>query len=758
MADDTNPFAQAMGYFWSTPQSNSPASVQALRQRMAMAMLMQKRKYPTTFGEGLSAIGEALGERSLMRQMEQEATAASAETDKQIKAVTPGAISSSAVEGEEPAAKTAAAPPAAAGTSISGLSPNAAAWHAFAVKPADQGGLGLQSHQAAGLVGNLQQESTPNIKPWGVVGDAGTAFGAAQWRNERFNNLKQFAAANGMDYRTTEAQQAFMRHEMMGSGLYGGGSEAGAYQNLLAAKDPRGAATAFNRTYERSADRSGRREINAENINRILADPNAAPRDKLAAISAMQSPTPADQAHESRIADVVGMTRGPTGNVYPQTAAARSGDVMSDAPQPGLAGGPGPTMGGAVADTMQQRQQMMQPPQPPTPQVGPQLAQAPGQGAFPPVSADVKPIIPGGGFPQVMPQIQAAPPRNPIQVAPQPGVPPPDYEYAPQDRPIPEPPTKPGPGPYERKYAPVLNQDVDQRKKDAVKYYIDVERAAADAKYQEQQKRVEFEKQDALKEREQNRLYLQNLKEQRGKMASQEAITAKTRAETPGALAKSTSEQLDTAFKQRVGQDREPFIQAFAKDKVAAQAAVNRLKSARLVQEALDSGFVISGAGGDMKFDLAKIAAAFNLKDAAQVAAKSEQYRLASKALISYGIQQFQPGDPRITEGDLAQAQGQTGTLTQQRDSQKLLNKVIMEEANQTIGKYEDDREQYLRGDPLHQRFKVETSPVDPAWRSELLKNPEDDIAKREFDRRYGAGAADLEIRRARRRMHREDD
>jgi hypothetical protein len=140
---------------------------------------------------------------------------------------------------------------------------NVKSWYDFARKPLDQGGLGLTHEQAAGKVANLQAESGKNIAPWGVTGDNGTAFGAAQWRNDRFANLQKFAADRGLDYRSTAAQQAFMRHEYLGS-------ENRAYKALTAAQTPGQAATAINRYYERSADNTGGRESNAERLARTL--------------------------------------------------------------------------------------------------------------------------------------------------------------------------------------------------------------------------------------------------------------------------------------------------------------------------------------------------------------------------------------------------------------------------------------------------------------------------------------------------------
>jgi Phage tail lysozyme len=138
---------------------------------------------------------------------------------------------------------------------------NVQSWYDFAIRPVDQGGLGLTQAQAAGAVGNLQAESGAGIPSWGPTGDAGSAHGAAQWRLDRFANLQKYAADHGLDYRSTEAQQGFMRDEYLGS-------ERGAYDRLTAAQTPQEAAGIVNRYYERSADKSGRREANAAALAR----------------------------------------------------------------------------------------------------------------------------------------------------------------------------------------------------------------------------------------------------------------------------------------------------------------------------------------------------------------------------------------------------------------------------------------------------------------------------------------------------------
>lgn len=136
---------------------------------------------------------------------------------------------------------------------------NKSAWLNFASLPREHGGLGLAPHQAAGLVGNLVKESGPSLPSWGPTGDNGTAHGTAQWRNERFQGLQNFAQSKGLDYRSMEAQQAFMRHEL-------DGPENRAYRAITAASSPEEAASAFNKLYERSADNTGGREKAAREL------------------------------------------------------------------------------------------------------------------------------------------------------------------------------------------------------------------------------------------------------------------------------------------------------------------------------------------------------------------------------------------------------------------------------------------------------------------------------------------------------------
>ena len=75
---------------------------------------------------------------------------------------------------------------------------------------------GLSQSVAAGIVGNLIQES--NLNP-GATGDRGTSYGIAQWRDPqkgkgRWTNLKKFAEKNGTSYKDLNTQLEFLWHEL----------------------------------------------------------------------------------------------------------------------------------------------------------------------------------------------------------------------------------------------------------------------------------------------------------------------------------------------------------------------------------------------------------------------------------------------------------------------------------------------------------------------------------------------------------------
>lgn len=102
-------------------------------------------------------------------------------------------------------------------------------------------GLGLTPEQAAGVMGNLQQESGINPKL-----DDGTNFGIASWIAERVTNLKNFAKKNNKDPKDLDAQLNFLKKELL--------ADKSTLQKLKKTNDVVEATVIFHDGFERSAD------------------------------------------------------------------------------------------------------------------------------------------------------------------------------------------------------------------------------------------------------------------------------------------------------------------------------------------------------------------------------------------------------------------------------------------------------------------------------------------------------------------------
>lgn len=71
--------------------------------------------------------------------------------------------------------------------------------------------LGLNLAGTLGAAANVGCES--NFKT-GAIGDSGTSYGICQWHAGRYTNLKNWCAANGLDYTTLDGQLWYMKHEL----------------------------------------------------------------------------------------------------------------------------------------------------------------------------------------------------------------------------------------------------------------------------------------------------------------------------------------------------------------------------------------------------------------------------------------------------------------------------------------------------------------------------------------------------------------
>lgn len=104
---------------------------------------------------------------------------------------------------------------------------------------------GLSAHAAAGIVGNLLQESKLNTK---AVGDNGKALGIAQWHPDRQKGLKELAKKRGTDIYDFNTQLEYVWQEL-------NGSYKSSLEGLLKSRNLDEATTIFMRDYERPSEK-----------------------------------------------------------------------------------------------------------------------------------------------------------------------------------------------------------------------------------------------------------------------------------------------------------------------------------------------------------------------------------------------------------------------------------------------------------------------------------------------------------------------
>ena len=131
--------------------------------------------------------------------------------------------------------------------------------------------LGWSKEQAAGIVGNLIQESGLNPES---IGDGGTSGGIAQWHNERWEALKDFAAARGTDWTDYDTQLEYLDYELKHN-------ERAAGDALRLSGTAEGSAQIFSDMFERpaaeAANNEGRRANAAEVYGYMDEYANGAP-------------------------------------------------------------------------------------------------------------------------------------------------------------------------------------------------------------------------------------------------------------------------------------------------------------------------------------------------------------------------------------------------------------------------------------------------------------------------------------------------
>lgn len=147
---------------------------------------------------------------------------------------------------------------------------------------------GLNPAAAAGVLGNFKQESNFNSDTRGG-GDGGTAHGLGQWRQERWDNLRSYAAQRGADVNDPRLQTQFALDESKTIKLPDGRS---VYDAINQAQTPQDAAYIWGKYFERPKVVEPIRAAHAANYYTQFAGPVPTPDGGAAPNPGVRTPLP----------------------------------------------------------------------------------------------------------------------------------------------------------------------------------------------------------------------------------------------------------------------------------------------------------------------------------------------------------------------------------------------------------------------------------------------------------------------------------
>ena len=698
----TNPFASLSGFFFSGDK-NDPRVNPQLRQRIALALMARGTKYPKTFGEGLSAIGDAIGDRALMKQL--------MDADVAQQGVSPPGAPVAPIQppGYAPPSDTAAEAPAVGAINRAITPPPAPAPAAVPPQAPGRGAVPLPMQPGAGqIVDPSEYNAIDAADPRNRYKPAPAYLAPALERNiqdpERRGYLGQLAGK--------EAQSAGEVSPTGAAGPFQFTRGTGAQYGIPGDKrfDPDASAVAAN-------------ALTDDNVQALTA--------KLG-----REPTPGEMA----LAHQQGA--GTAGNMLTGASNASASNLAVNNVPPGMAPGaaaqkimgyygmPSPVGGGrdAVAAALLQQQQ-------PPPSGRPTVADYGQSPVLAFTGADA-----GNGVQAAPPApsgIRAAPPQQVAQAQPQaiPGYVPPEAKD-PSAAPI----IGMKPREVELRNWLVQNQNNPYA----------AQKVAPELQQLEQER--------TIRQNEANEKYKVGL----ARATSQNDMREKALMDQPtrqGAAAKAAAE---AEIYKRTGQSPEQFYPEMDKQKASIDQTVKAQDAQQLARKAIRDG-VITGYGADMKVASAKFADwAFNNGLKGDLAANTEILRAAQTAGLSEAVKTINgEGGVGVSNTDVKIAQGTAGAdiNLQMKTIQSIMDRAAAIN-NAKINRYEEKVDKYLGGHPQELNYATNARPVAAPDKLKLLLESQADPSKADamrtyFDEKYGPGAAELEIARFKRAQSR---
>jgi hypothetical protein len=517
----------------------------------------------------------------------------------------------------------------------------------------------------------------------------------------------------------------------------------------------------------------------AYSFDRLNPQPAVA---SLSGVRNLDPMTPKDVTQARVLAEVTGMGSDRGYNYPPTASLGREGSVQSDAPQVGITG-VSPRVGEAASETTQQMRDAITKqliersiPAPEVPQPNPTQAgpTAPATTIQPPTLATGSPPEAANNPPiisDITPQPEAPVPVPGAQTAQ--AIPPPYPKITPfQDLPQRPTPgvvtTQPPPTPPAPTDVPMTDDEKrGWRMRTDPRFFGDpMIRDQADKLIAQGKQQRDQEYQARLKEYESN-LALRNAqtteRETFERGAPERELERKAKEATVAKEQLGAASAADAAdLTRRTGLAPEVAMTEFNKLKMTADKDAYAIKELRIAKEALNSG-IVSGIGGQWRVNLERLKAwMMDNKAAGDLASNSEMFQAAVKSTVGNALNNLQPGDTRVTNSDMMVASGMIGAdpALQQKTQRQLLD-IQMSDINKRLNNYEDLKDHYLGGSKLERMFDVPGTPIHPkaevakAWTDKLLQLKDNEQARNQFDKEFGAGSAELEIGRATRRARR---
>jgi len=203
------------------------------------------------------------------------------------------------------------------------------------------------------------------------------------------------------------------------------------------------------------------------------------------------------------------------------------------------------------------------------------------------------------------------------------------------------------------------------------------------------------------------------------------------------------------------GRDPEKFFTEFDKQKQAAITHAHVVNQIAIARDAINNG-VITGTGAGWRIDAAKLADLIRSGTySGTLASNTERMQAALNSMLSIGVQSIQGNDPKVSNADIDIARGTVAADPRlQLETIKRVMSDMERIGRAKLNDFEDQRDYYLKGTRAERAYQIPLTPTAPDQRyiDALIKNKDSKADREEFDRRFGTGAAELEIARAKRR------